>query len=677
MSLRTRIAITFFFVAVLPLAGMTAVNYLSSEQATRRAAEAEGRALAAEMQQRLWSVTAELNQRIERLGDFPFASLARVEASRDKEKAAEMRALTEKLQAVLGQSASWIEALEYTPEHLPPLGEGRPGAHAIPPLTPPPPRTLWSLRETVAAASELTDEPPAARWVLEQALAAENGEALSLQMQKEAARLRELSGLKPEQALMQLKAIVEVGNALVRTAEKKAARLSKEPSFRLKGDFSCKTKGTRGAGGRLHARLRVKQVMSAVFSPARPRQGDLLFALDADQRLYAADEHRARIERLRESGLSSKSQGSLTLGDWVVVMQPDAGSGLTLGIARPVGEALRGIQRTALRNLALGIGLGFVAMIGILPLSHRMTRDLSALTAGAERLAQGDLSARVPERSRDEIGRLTRTFNRMAAELRLQQERFVEQERLRRELELSRRIQEEMLPHEPLRCAHAEVKGLSIPAHEVGGDFFNYFALGEDSAALLVGDVSGKGVAAALLMANAQATLRARVAVERNLAELASTLDHEIDRATPRTTYVTLFLAVLDQHGSRLRYVNAGHNPPILLRADGSTAPLLTTGRPLGLLPGGPYEEQSVTLAEGDALFLYTDGLIEAENESGQPFGLERLISILVAERASVLDGTLERVEQELRTHRGEREAADDATMVVLRLGAPSTSTTV
>jgi serine phosphatase RsbU (regulator of sigma subunit) len=670
MSLRARIAATFFLITVLPLAGITAVNYLSSEQATRRAAEAEGRALAAEMQQRLWSVTTELNQRIERLGDLPFASLARVEASRDKEKAAEMRALTEKLQDVLGQSASWIEALEYTPEHSPAPGAG---PHPIPPLTPPPPRTLWSLRETVVAAPEPTEDPPAARWVLEQALAAESGEALSLQMQKEAARLRELSGLKPEQALMQLKAIVEVGNAIVHTAEKKAARASKEPAFKLKGDFSCKTKGTRGAGGRLHARLRMKQIMGAVFSPARPRQGDLLFALDADQRLYAADEHRARIERLREAGLSSKSQGSLTLGDWVVVMQPDAQSGLTLGIARPVGEALRGIQRTALRNLGLGIGLAFVAMIGILPLSHRMTRDLSALTAGAERLAQGDLSARVAERSRDEIGRLTRTFNRMATELRLQQERLVEQGRLRKELELSRRIQEEMLPHEPLRCACAEIKGLSIPAHEVGGDFFNYFALADDSAALLVGDVSGKGVAAALLMANAQATLRARLTVEHDLAELASTLDHEIDRATPRTTYVTLFLAVLDEHGRRLRYVNAGHNPPILLRADSTTAPLLTTGRPLGLLPGGAYEEHSVALADGDALFLYTDGLVEAEDEAGQPFGLERLLAILVAERSTGLDAMLARVDQELRTHRGTREAADDATMVVLRLGAPLT----
>jgi sigma-B regulation protein RsbU (phosphoserine phosphatase) len=294
-----------------------------------------------------------------------------------------------------------------------------------------------------------------------------------------------------------------------------------------------------------------------------------------------------------------------------------------------------------------------------------MTRDLDELAVGAQRLGQGQLDVRVPVRSRDEIGQLAATFNRVAEELRAHQDRLLEQERLRKELEMCRRIQEEMLPHDPLRVPFAEVKGISLPAREVGGDFFNYFVLPDGEAALLVGDVSGKGVPAALLMANAQATLRARMTVERGLAPLAETLDQELAAGAP--AYLTLFLAILD--GAAMRYVNAGHNPPLLLHVDGRAEVLPATGRPLGLYPGGGYEERHVGLRAGDTLFLYTDGLVEAEDEAGEAFGLDRLQALVAANRDSGPDGILAAVEHAVRAHRGRGEAADDATLVALRVG--------
>lgn len=124
-----------------------------------------------------------------------------------------------------------------------------------------------------------------------------------------------------------------------------------------------------------------------------------------------------------------------------------------------------------------------------------MTQHVSALSAGVQQLAGGDFRARVPVRSSDEFGALAAAFNRMAAELERHQALVIEQERLRRELELSRLIQNEMLPRAPLLVGGAEIKGVSIPAREVGGDFFNYFVLPDGRLALLVGDVSGKGVA--------------------------------------------------------------------------------------------------------------------------------------------------------------------------------------
>ena len=171
-----------------------------------------------------------------------------------------------------------------------------------------------------------------------------------------------------------------------------------------------------------------------------------------------------------------------------------------------------------------------------------------------------------------EFGRLAETFNRMARDLRRNQEQLVEQERLRKELEIGRRIQEELLPRGPLRSRRSPRSGgVSIPAREVGGDFFNYFPLRSDEVAILVGDVSGKGVRAALLMANLQATIRARLALERDLARLVDALDHEMGSDEPLAPYYTLFLAILEGRTGRLRYVNAGHNTQFVLRR--GTAP--------------------------------------------------------------------------------------------------------
>jgi sigma-B regulation protein RsbU (phosphoserine phosphatase) len=120
-----------------------------------------------------------------------------------------------------------------------------------------------------------------------------------------------------------------------------------------------------------------------------------------------------------------------------------------------------------------------------------------------------------------------------------------------------------------------------------------------------------------------------------------------------------------------MRYVNAGHNMPFVLHADGRTEALESTGRPLGLLAGGGYQERRVALEAAACLFLYTDGVIESENAAGEPFGLERLRTLLVRERTSGLDGILSRVEEAVRAYRDGAEAADDATMVVLRVGRP------
>ena len=243
---------------------------------------------------------------------------------------------------------------------------------------------------------------------------------------------------------------------------------------------------------------------------------------------------------------------------------------------------------------------------------------------------------------------------------------MIEQERLRKELEIGRRIQVELLPRGPLVSLFAETCGVSIPAREVGGDFYNYFPLSEREVAILVGDVSGKGVGAALLMASVQATIRARLSLERDLVRLVDALDHEMGNDEPLAPYYTLFLGVLEGPTGRLRYVNAGHNTQFVLRRDGAEW-LPSTGRPPGLFPGGGFEERETTLEPGDALFLFTDGLVEAEDEAGEPFGMSRLEALLKVHRTQGLEQMLGHVGSAVRSHRGPLEAADDATMVALR----------
>jgi sigma-B regulation protein RsbU (phosphoserine phosphatase) len=169
-------------------------------------------------------------------------------------------------------------------------------------------------------------------------------------------------------------------------------------------------------------------------------------------------------------------------------------------------------------------------------------------------------------------------------------------------------------------------------------------------------------------MANIQATLRARLPLEPDLARLTATIDREIEENTPAGVYATLFLAILDPAQKTLRYVNAGHHPQFLVRGDG-IVPLSTGGMPVGLFAGHGYTERTVQLADGDVLFFYTDGMVEVENEAGDMFGAERLESLLRSYGLEGVDALLQRAEEGVRAFRGRAEPFDDVTIMALHLG--------
>jgi sigma-B regulation protein RsbU (phosphoserine phosphatase) len=357
-----------------------------------------------------------------------------------------------------------------------------------------------------------------------------------------------------------------------------------------------------------------------------------------------------------------------------VVPPPPAprGPGLRFGLARRVGAALAASPRPAPRNAGLGLLIISLLIVGVVPLSGRLTRNLTALTEGVDRIAHGDYRARVPVKSKDEIGDLAAAFNKMAADVEHHQQSAVEQERLRRELELGRQIQNDMLPREPMVFGLTEVQGVSIPAREVGGDFFNYFALENGHVALIVGDVSGKGVGAALLMANIQASLRTRLALGQSLADIAEAIDRDLAGTATTRLYVKLILGVFDPATRKLIYVNAGHNPQFVLRPNQPIETMAASGIPIGLLAGRGYKQREVSLASGDLLFFYPDGCVETVKEADEMFGNTRLESLLVsiATMGPVTpERVLQQVEQSVTAFRGTREPFDDATMMAVRIG--------
>ena len=699
MRLRNQLILAFVLLAVVPLGAITLYAYHSSTRALRRTVEAESVRAAEEMENRVGAVTASLSERIGGLEEIPFP-LAGKDSSTPPEDADPQ--MIGRLLSTLGDAASFIEAFEFHPEP----GAGAPAAPRLsgrraarapkspghPPAPAPPGKSLPIIVHLPKIAGELTKDPDVAPLIQAAMALIPPGEAAKIEkdmmsrLGEQGQAIARIVKEKIEASRAARDAKAEAAEADKDDAEAPQVEEDQENELHLKQEFGCTLKRDGERVGSLKARVSTDRLLRQVLSQTRRDQGEIPFARDGAGNLFTLDA--ADLARLKDLHLASEpgTVGPRPDENWVVVTHADEATGLTFGLARPGGESLGEIKRASARNLGAGLGLAAFALFGILPLSRRMTQNLSDLTLGAERLAAGRLDTQVPVRSSDELGQLAQAFNRMAKELSVNQERLVEQERLRKELELCRRIQAELLPKKALHYPFAEVEGLSIPAHELGGDFFNYFGLPGGEVALLMGDVSGKGVPAALLMANLQATLRARLPLETDLAAFADCLDHEVEASTPAAVYLTLFLSVLDPKRRELRYVNAGHESPFLLRRDGRVERLEPTGRPVGLMPGGGFTERRVAIGAGDRLFLYTDGLVDAENEAGADFGASRLETLLAhagagtgagAQDGARAEALLARVERAYAEHRGAREAADDATLLVLRVGEWAAGPTV
>ncbi len=256
---------------------------------------------------------------------------------------------------------------------------------------------------------------------------------------------------------------------------------------------------------------------------------------------------------------------------------------------------------------------------------------------------------------------------------RLEQER-IERERIEQELEVAQRIQQASLPEEVPQLEGWQISPHYRPAREVGGDFYDFHLLSEGRVGLIVGDATGKGVPAALVMATTCGMLQAvsqAVGSSSSPGEVLAQVNETLLARIPSNMFVTCFYAILEPHSGSLRYANAGHDLPCLHRTSGEAEEMRATGMPLGLMPAMGYEEKETILQAGEAALFYSDGLVEAHDAKGEMFGFPRLRALVAehGEERSLGDFLLE----ELYSFTGEGwEQEDDITLITLRRSAAS-----
>jgi sigma-B regulation protein RsbU (phosphoserine phosphatase) len=310
-------------------------------------------------------------------------------------------------------------------------------------------------------------------------------------------------------------------------------------------------------------------------------------------------------------------------------------------------------------------------------ISRRVTKSIDDMHKGILALQNGDLTHRIPTRRNDQLGLLAHAFNQMTASIARLLDEVSEKKRLEQELEIAREVQATLFPKQLPRPRGLSVYGGCEPARVVSGDYYDFIVEDERHLDIVVGDISGKGISAALLMANLQAAMRNQLLqmrrgsdadFEKDLPELMSRLNRQIYDNSPSAKYVTLFVARYDAESRRLIYCNAGHLPPIVFR-DGGISRLEAGGTVLGLFPAADFAAASVELDPGSLLVIYTDGVTEAVNEQDEEFGEERLLAALGAARDFPPEAIYRHVSERVRQWQGALKQYDDITLIVARAG--------
>lgn len=335
--------------------------------------------------------------------------------------------------------------------------------------------------------------------------------------------------------------------------------------------------------------------------------------------------------------------------------------------------------------LSIGIIVFFIVEMASVVIGITMTRTITGavhrLYDGTQRVIAGDFSHRIDVIGTDQLAELSKSFNSMTEYL----ERLLvvakEKERLQSEIEIAREVQSQLYPKVVPRTRQLNVTAICQPARMVSGDYYDYELIRDTQIALAIGDVAGKGISAALLMATLQSSLRTQLQSWLEVAaavghgtlmpavstsQLVSRLNNQLHSYTSSEKYATFLLGVYDEPSGSFTYTNAGHLPPILVR-DGAGTRLDVNGTVVGAFPFSKYGESRVDLKTGDLLVCFTDGITEPENEYGEMFGEDRLVDVVVRNAHLPDQEIIDLVIHSVRQWTASEELQDDMTMLLAR----------
>ena len=360
-----------------------------------------------------------------------------------------------------------------------------------------------------------------------------------------------------------------------------------------------------------------------------------------------------------------------------------------------LGEFVEGVEIILLAILIIFAVIELIALI----IGTRMTRTVTGAVAqlydATKHVDRGDFSHRIPVKSTDQLAQLSLSFNSMTESIEKLIQEQKEKQRLEGELAIAQEVQAQLFPRQVFELESLEVHGFCRPARTVSGDYYDFLTASSHKLILAVGDISGKGISAALLMATIHSAVRAysveslpqmrepvavgasagagRVmaawpeGIEISPGALLGLLNHQLYESTPPEKYATLFLGIYDGLSHRLTYSNGGHLPPILVGENGAIRRLEAGGTVVGLFDRMTYDEGSVELHPGEVFIAYSDGVTEPENEFGE-FGEERLIDLVRTNRRVPLAQISQAVTSAVEDWIGENEQPDDITLVLARM---------
>jgi serine phosphatase RsbU (regulator of sigma subunit) len=465
----------------------------------------------------------------------------------------------------------------------------------------------------------------------------------------------------------------------------KAAVTEKKASLILGRKFETPVRSEGEVVGQLRAHISPEQVVRRVLGNASDESGELAFAVDREGTIYTRNpEERRQLDVLGVPDRVRKGQSLKGIEGWIVSMSTDPQSGLKIGVARPVGQNLLELRNAAARNFGLGLGMIAFALIGMIPLSNHLTRDVKLVTEGADRIAHGDLMTRLPVKTKNELGQLAKAFNRMAEDLSINQQKLLEQERAQKEQELqqrllaveyerksveledARRFQLSMLPKQVPQHPSYDIAVFTRTATEVGGDYYDFHVSG-DALTVTIGDATGHGAKAGTMVTVIK-TLFAAYSDAVEPSAFLSDAAEKIKKMELGRMAMALSLARFDD--AVLTLASAGMPPVLVHRA--ATQQIEEAGiaaTPLGTL-GVDYQQTAVSLAAGDTVLFLSDGFPELINEAGQQLGYTGALEAFgAAAREASADAVIGALATHVRRWRGDSAPNDDVTFVVVRYG--------